>query len=108
MWQMAQLLAGGKADPDVKEHTADLDMSGVALKPLLPENTGFQLLIQPLKARGLGLRLKRKYSWNQQHLHICCVQIVVLSNPLCLHRHIAASAVADTDVFYWVMCTNKA
>ncbi|KAL3131996.1 hypothetical protein ABBQ32_008620 [Trebouxia sp. C0010 RCD-2024] len=59
MWQMAQLLAGGKAELDVKEHTADLDMSGVALKPLLPENTGFQLLIQPLKARGLGLRLKR-------------------------------------------------
>lgn len=60
MWQLAQLLAGSKAEPDVKEHTADLDMSGVALNTLLPEKTGFQLLIQPLRARGLGLRLKRK------------------------------------------------
>ena len=31
----------------------------VALKPLLPLNNAFQLLIQPLPARGLGLRLKR-------------------------------------------------
>ena len=60
MWQMAQLLAGGKAESDMKDHTADLDMSGVALKTLLPEKTGFQLLTQPLMARGLGLRLKRK------------------------------------------------
>ena len=60
MWQMAQLLAGGKAESDMKDHTADLDMSGVALKTLLPEKTGFQLLTQPLMARGLGLRLKRE------------------------------------------------
>ena len=60
MWQMAQLLAAGKAEPDVKECTADLDMSAVALKLLLPDKTGFQLLIQPLRACGLGLRLKRK------------------------------------------------
>lgn len=31
----------------------------VALKPLLPLSNAFQLLIQPLPARGLGLRLKR-------------------------------------------------
>ena len=60
MWQMAQLLAAGKAEPDVKECTSDLDMSAVALKALLPDKTGFQLLTQPLRARGLGLRLKRR------------------------------------------------
>lgn len=60
IWQMAQLLAAGKAEPDMKIHTADLDMSGVALNTLLPEKTGFQLLVQPLRARGLGLRLKRE------------------------------------------------
>ncbi|KAL0026150.1 hypothetical protein WJX79_005406 [Trebouxia sp. C0005] len=59
MWQMAQLLAVGKAEPDVKDSTLDLDMSALALKSLLPDKTGFQLLIQPLRARGLGLRLKR-------------------------------------------------
>ncbi len=62
MWQMAQLLAVGKAEPDVKDSTLDLDMSAVALKSLLPDKTGFQLLTQPLRARGLGLRLKRKQS----------------------------------------------
>ena len=55
---MAQLLAG-KAQQEVKEATAELDMSAVALKALLPDKTGFQLLTQPLMARGLGLRLKR-------------------------------------------------
>lgn len=59
MWQMAQLLAVGKAEPDVKDSTQDLDMSALALKSLLPDKTGFQLLTQPLRARGLGLRLKR-------------------------------------------------
>lgn len=59
MWQMAQLLAAGKPEPNVKETTSDLDMSAVALKSLLPDRTGFQLLTQPLRARGLGLRLKR-------------------------------------------------
>ena len=57
---MAQLLTVGKAEPDVKDHTADLDMSGVALNTLLPDKTGFQLLVEPLRACGLGLRLKRK------------------------------------------------
>ena len=65
MWQMAQLLAVGKAEPDVKDSTVDLDMSAVALKSLLPDKTGFQLLTQPLRARGLGLRLKRKQSGSQ-------------------------------------------
>lgn len=60
MWQMAQLLASSKAEPDVQEHTADLDISGVALTDLLPDRTGFQVLTQPFTARGLGLRLKRK------------------------------------------------
>lgn len=58
LWQMAQLLAGGKAESDVKDNTADLDLSGVALAPLLPDKTGFQVLTQPFTARGLGLRLK--------------------------------------------------
>lgn len=62
IWQLAQLLAVGKAEPDVEGHTADLDMSGVALNTLLPDTTGFQLLVQPLRARGLGLRLKREYN----------------------------------------------
>ena len=57
---MAQLLAIGKTEPNVHDHTADLDISGAALNSLLPDRTGFQLLIQPLRARGLGLRLKRK------------------------------------------------
>lgn len=68
IWQMAQLLAAGKAEPDVKDHTADLDMSGVALKTLLPDKTGFQLLVQPLRARGLGLRLKREYTFLAERL----------------------------------------
>ena len=63
MWHMAQLLAS-KAQPDVKEATADLDMSAVALKSLLPDKTGFQLLTQPITARGLGLRLKSEQSTN--------------------------------------------
>ena len=60
---MAQLLTAGKTEPDVKDYTADLDMSGVALNALLPDKTGFQLLVQPLRARGLGLRLKRKQTF---------------------------------------------
>ena len=32
----------------------------VALAPLLPLNTAFQLLTKPLLDRGLGLRLKRE------------------------------------------------
>ena len=60
MWQMAQLLAVGKTEPDVKESTADLNLSGVALSSLLPDRTGFQVLTQPFTARGLGLRLKRE------------------------------------------------
>ena len=61
MWQMAQLLAVSKSEPHVKHNTADLDMSGMALTSLLPDKTGFQLLTQPLWARGLGLRLKREH-----------------------------------------------
>ena len=34
IWQMAQLLTVGKAEPDVKDSTANLDMSGVALNTL--------------------------------------------------------------------------
>ena len=61
MWQMAQLLAVGKTEPDVGENTADLELSGVALTSLLPDRTGFQVLTQPFTARGLGLRLKREW-----------------------------------------------
>ena len=58
MWQMAQLLAAGKAEPDVQDNTAGLDLTGVALSSLLPDQTAFQVLTKPFRARGLGLRLK--------------------------------------------------
>ena len=78
MWQMAQLLAG-KAQQEVKEATAELDMSAVALKALLPDKTGFQLLTQPLMARGLGLRLKR----NLPYILYCWLPCIEFSD----HNH---------------------
>ena len=45
----------------------------VALAPLLPLNTAFQLLTKPLLDRGLGLRLKRA--------RLCCAFHPVVEAP---------------------------
>ena len=57
---MCDVLAEGKEGEPGGAPPAKLSLEHVvALKPLLPLNNAFQLLIQPLPARGLGLRLKR-------------------------------------------------
>ena len=57
---MCDVLAEGREGEPGGAPPAKLSLEHVvALKPLLPLNNAFQLLIQPLPARGLGLRLKR-------------------------------------------------
>lgn len=65
---MCDVLAKGREGEPEGTPPAKLSLEHVvALKPLLPLNNAFQLLVQPLPARGLGLRLKRALGrplWN--------------------------------------------
>ena len=57
---MCDVLAEGREGEPRGLPPAKLSLEHVvALAPLLPLNNAFELLIQPLPARGLGLRLKR-------------------------------------------------
>jgi hypothetical protein len=42
---------------------AALSMGTDVLQPLMPFMTAFQLLREPVTAKGAGLRLKRKCGW---------------------------------------------
>ena len=58
-WEMTNLLAAKHKQPPAPL-LSGLEVSGPALRPLLPLNTAFQFLTKPLMTRGLGMRLKRK------------------------------------------------
>ncbi len=57
-WEMTNLLAAKHKQPPPPLLT-DLEVTGPALRPLLPLNAAFQFLTKPLMTRGLGMRLKR-------------------------------------------------
>ena len=60
---MCNMLAAGRHGEPTGAAPAKLSLADVvALAPLLPLNTAFQLLTKPLLDRGIGLRLKRARS----------------------------------------------
>ena len=59
---MCNLLAESRDSEPAGTPPANLNLEHViAIKPLLPLNNAFKLLVQPLPALGLGLRLKREF-----------------------------------------------
>ena len=57
------MLAGNRQGEPPGGAPAKLSLADVvALAPLLPVNTAFQLLTKPLLDRGIGLRLKRAHA----------------------------------------------
>ena len=62
---MCNMLAASRHGEPAGGAPAKLSLADVvALAPLLPLNTAFQLLTKPLLDRGIGLRLKRANAWN--------------------------------------------
>ena len=62
---MCNMLAASRHGEPAGGAPAKLSLADVvALAPLLPLNTAFQLLTKPLLDRGIGLRLKRTHVCN--------------------------------------------
>lgn len=60
---MCNMLAASRSGEPTGGAPAKLSLADVvALAPLLPLNTAFQLLTKPLLDRGIGLRLKRAHA----------------------------------------------
>lgn len=60
---MCNMLAANRQGEPAGSAPAKLSLADVvALAPLLPLNTAFQLLTKPLLDRGIGLRLKRAHA----------------------------------------------
>lgn len=57
IWQMTSLLATKKRQPEMT--VPNLDIAGASLADVLPHASAFQVLVSPIAAQGIGLRLKR-------------------------------------------------
>lgn len=59
IWELVNLLAKSKKEPQHADPLPALSLGMDALKPLMPFKTAFMFLTTPITAKGAGLRLKR-------------------------------------------------
>lgn len=57
VWQMACILASKRRQPEIP--VPNLNIASAQLAELLPHASAFQVLVAPIAAQGIGLRLKR-------------------------------------------------
>ena len=55
---MASILATKRRQPDMP--VPNLNIAGASLADVLPHASAFQVLVAPIAAQGIGLRLKRE------------------------------------------------
>ncbi|KAK9812465.1 hypothetical protein WJX73_002038 [Symbiochloris irregularis] len=65
IWQMACILASKRRQPSVP--TPNLNIASAPLADVLPHASAFQILVAPIAAQGIGLRLKRGLIMCQFH-----------------------------------------